>query len=109
MSKPIRKFYDSITVSSGNGSLTTSADKYRPMTYAGGYIKQIIVTAPSPTDTFDFVIIDSDGLPIFRRKEATGEIVEERDLPVLGVLTLQITNAITDGNYLIGIKLKEEW
>ena len=95
--KPL-SFVINVTVSGGVGSNTTPINS--AIANAGGYIKQVIVTAPFDTATFDFRIANANGRNIFKRTEQVGEIIEECETPVSAqVLTLYLSKCSHDGVY----------
>lgn len=88
-------------VSSGSFSL----DSFRPLTYGGGYIKQVLVKAPGNVP-FNFYIDNPNGKKCFKRFEAMEEIADDCDTPIPGLLpddtvgyTAYITEAGQIGDY----------
>jgi len=115
MSKPIRKYSDTITVSSGGGTATT--EDFLTLKNAGGYLEQVLSKAPSGNWTFDFKITDSDGYDVFEKMGARGKINEVPHVPLpAGTYTITISNTkkndnVTDGDGVYSFKflLKEIW
>ena len=109
MADTIRTFNNSITVSSGEGSSTLSSNVYNVLTKAGGYIEQILVSAPNNRAVFDFYIEDEDGFIVWDMTGAKGKINDTTRVPIRGTYTLYITNSDTDGSFSWKLKFLERW
>ena len=107
MSKPVRKYNTTITVSSGTGTLDLT--NFRPLTYTGGYLEQILIKAVQNDTEFDVAITDSDDYSVFDKDGCIGKVNDVTRIPVKGVYTVTISNASKDGTFNIKLYLKEEW
>lgn len=88
---PVVKFND-VQIISGQWTAQT--------THLSGIIRQMIVKAVSPTNTFSFVMINEDNLEVIRRDITEGgELNELVTLPVSGIYTLRIENAVIDEKF----------
>lgn len=95
--KPL-SFVINVTVSGGSGSNTTPINS--AIANAGGYIRQVIVTAPFDTATFDFRIMNANGRNVFKRTQQVGEIIEECETPLpAGIYSVYFSNCSHDGVY----------
>lgn len=95
--KPL-SFLLPITVVGGVGSTTTPINS--AIANAGGYIKQVIVTAPFDTATFDFRIANANGRNVFKRTQQVGEIIEECETPLpAGRYSIFLSGCSHDGVY----------
>ena len=109
MSKTIRTYTGTITVSSGAGSLDITSDEFRPITDAGGYLEQILVKAVRVTDTFKVAIEDSDGFEVYDGEGSDGKLNDITRIPLRGDYVIYIKSATTAGAYRIKLKFKEDW
>lgn len=109
MAKTIRAYNGSITVASGEGTLTITDDVFRTISDAGGFLKQILLKAPSDNDEFTLEIEDSDGFIVFDRIGAKGKINDVPNIPMRGDFDFNIKDATSDGSYSIKIIFLESW
>lgn len=88
---PVIKFKD-IQVVGGQWSAQTA--------HLSGIVHQVIVKAISLNNTFSFVMVNEDNLEVVRRDiTEDGELNELLTLPVSGIYTLKIENAIIDEKF----------
>ena len=73
----------------------------------GGILLHVVAQAASGDTTFDFSIVDDNGITIKSWDNNTGELNEEVYIPVSGILTLQISNSSADEDYKIYLGIDE--
>ena len=109
MAKTVRPYTTTITVSSGSGSDSITVTDFNAIVRAGGYIEQILISAPAPADEFDFNITDEDDFIVFEKIGSVGKINDTTRIPFRGEATLNILEATNDGSYEVKILFREEW
>lgn len=92
--------YEDITVAvaSGTGTADTTEGTYK---IVGWFVK-----APSSATVYDFEILDSDGFPVVKNRERTGDQgIVGFEIPVVSdVLTVNITSATEDGDFEVRLR-----
>lgn len=87
---PVIKF-KGIQITGGQWSTTTQ--------HLSGLIHQIIVKAASENNSFSFVMINEDNLEVIRRDVEDGELNELICLPISGIYTIKIEDALIDESF----------
>lgn len=106
MSKTLREFSTTVTVTDGVGSLSLAT--FLPLRDAGGYLEQVLVKAPTTVATFTIELIDSSNYSKWDSK-GTGKLNDIPKIPCpKDTYTLKISEA-TDGIYNVKLLLREEW
>ncbi len=81
-----------ISLTPSSGTISTNTLKLESRV-----IKQIIIEAATSTTTFKFDIKDEKGLTVFNTETAaTGKLLEEVDIPAVGIYTLRIYESSSD-------------
>ena len=89
-----------ITTSGGSGSENT-------LDIQGGLCRQIYIIAGTSTTTFRANIVDPDSLNVRRYDFHREEINDSEVLPMVGIYTIQITNASADGPFTCRMLIEE--
>lgn len=64
-------------------------------------LKQIIIKPATTSTTYDFSVVDIDGLSYYTETNCSGEYNELIEVPVYGNIIVNITNSSKDEAYLI--------
>lgn len=97
MPRRMRSFTGTVAVASGLGEDDLS--KFHPIRDAGGFIKEIIVNAPSSESLYNCFIVNENDRAVYRLRNQTGESIELMELPLVGSCKIVINNASEDGSY----------
>ena len=109
MPRQLRSFNTDITVTDGVGSVNVVTLEWFPIRDAGGFIRQVIVTAPREDTLFNFRIENANSKTVYRKKNQTGEIVDSCEVPVIGNLTFYVyDSSIPSGVYNMEVMFFED-
>ena len=109
MADTIRIFSETITVSAGSGNTALSANKYNSIIRAGGFLEQLLVSAPNSNVVFDFYIKDGDGFIVWDRTGNKEKINDTTRIPMRGTYTLYVENSDADGDFSVKLMFGELW
>lgn len=91
-----------INVSTVNGRWSSAT-----VSKLNGLLRHIVVISASESTIFDFYMVDTHGVRIFRREDVDGEINEEVAFPVHDRYSLYIENATADESFTIYLGIQE--
>lgn len=101
------RLHGTATISSGSWSVNSPK-------YSMGYIRQITLAPTTSTNIYDFSIVDEYGYTILPTEDISttaiegGTSIHKIDIPLIGVYTLQITNATIDEAIKYEIMIQED-
>lgn len=71
-----------------------------------GVMRQLLVQTATSTNTFDFKLVDDDGITVYERKGNKGTLNVSTPMGLYGIYTATISNA-TDEEFKISIRYEE--
>lgn len=72
-----------------------------------GIMRQLLVQTATSTNTFDFKLVDDDGITVYERKGNKGTLNVTTPMGLWGIYTATISNA-TDEEFKISIRYEEK-
>jgi hypothetical protein len=90
-----------ITPVSGNGSINTHRIN-------GGILYQLCSYSTTTTNIYDINLVDEEGDTICKREAIEGELIEHPvDLPLKGIYTIKIVDAVIDESIVVKLVVEE--